>query len=214
MKPIIFCNIAYMKYYKGIIDGVDEPVNGGAYVQETNDAHEAYNFDFFRGEGDETDFCIGFVMLAQSLKNKTSQLHIEKINGCQLSKNEESVDGVTVVWCAKSDKIDGMRVVGWYKDATVYRYPQFVDFINGYVQEFNFIDKKENCVLLPENERFSSKWIVLRSGHNGYDFGFGRSNLWYAQGTESNAELKSYIENLSEQIENYNGENWIDKEVK
>lgn len=46
MKPIIFCNIAYMKYYKGIIDGVDEPVNGGAYVQETNDAHEAYNFDF------------------------------------------------------------------------------------------------------------------------------------------------------------------------
>lgn len=97
MKPIIFCNIAYMKYYKGIIDGVDEPVNGGAYVKENNDAHEAYNFDFFRGEGDETDFCIGFVMLAQSLKNKTSQLHIEKINGCQLSKNEESVDGVTVV---------------------------------------------------------------------------------------------------------------------
>ena len=142
MKPIIFCNIAYMKYYKGIIDGVDEPVNGGAYVKENNDAHEAYNFDCFRGEGDETDFCIGFVMLAQSLKNKTSQLHIEKIDGCELSKNEESVDGVTVVWCAKSDKIDGMRVVGWYKDATVYRYPQFVEFINGYVQEFNFIDKK------------------------------------------------------------------------
>lgn len=86
-----------------------------------------------------------------------------------------------------------MRVVGWYKDATVYRYPQFVDFINGYVQEFNFIDKKENCVLLPENERFSSKWIVPRSGHNGYDFGFGRSNLWYAQGTESNAELKATL---------------------
>ena len=107
-----------------------------------------------------------------------------------------------------------MRVVGWYKDATVYRYPQFVEFINGYVQEFNFIDKKENCVLLPENERFSSKCIIPRSGHNGYDFGFGRSNLWYAQGMESNAELKRYIENLSAQIENYNGENWIDKEVE
>ena len=213
MKPIIFCNIAYMKYYKGIIKGIDEPVNGGAYVKKNKDAHEAYNFDCFRGEGNETDFCIGFVMLAQSLKNKTSQLHIEKINGCQLSKNEESVDGVTVVWCAKPDNIYGRRVVGWYKDATVYRCPQY-EFRNELEQEFNFIAKKENCVLLPEKERLSSKWIVPSSGHNGYDFGFGRSNLWYAQGTESNAELKRYIENLSAQIENYNGENWIDKEVE
>lgn len=213
MKPIIFCNIAYMKYYKGIIDGVDEPVNGGAYVQETNDAHEAYNFDFFRGEGDETDFCIGFVMLAQSLKNKTSQLHIEKINGCQLSKNEESVDGVTVIWCAKPDNIYGRRVVGWYKDATVYRCPQY-ELRNEREQEFNFIAKKENCVLLPEKERLSSKWIVPSSGHNGYDFGFGRSNLWYAQGTENNSRLKRYIERLSAKIGKYNGENWIDKEVQ
>lgn len=213
MKPIIFCNIAYMKYYKGIIKGIDEPVNGGAYVKKNNDAHEAYNFDCFRGEGDETDFCIGFVMLAQSLKNKTSQLHIEKINGCQLSKNEESVDGVTVVWCAKPDKIDGMRVVGWYKDATVYRCPQY-ELRNEREQEFNFIAKKENCVLLPEKERLSSKWIVPSSGHNGYDFGFGRSNLWYAQGTENNSRLKRYIERLSAKIGKYNGENWIDKEVQ
>lgn len=213
MKPIIFCNIAYMKYYKGIIKGIDEPVNGGAYVKKNNDAHEAYNFDCFRGEGDETDFCIGFVMLAQSLKNKTSQLHIEKINGCQLSKNEESVDGVTVVWCAKPDNIYGRRVVGWYKDATVYRCPQY-EFRNELEQEFNFIAKKENCVLLPEKERLSSKWIVPSSGHNGYDFGFGRSNLWYAQGTENNSRLKRYIERLSAKIEKYNGENWIDKEVQ
>ena len=213
MKPIIFFNIAYMKYYKGIIKGIDEPVNGGAYVKKNNDAHEAYNFDCFRGEGDETDFCIGFVMLAQSLKNKTSQLHIEKINGCQLSKNEESVDGVTVVWCAKPDNIYGRRVVGWYKDATVYRCPQY-EFRNELEQEFNFIAKKENCVLLPEKERLSSKWIVPSSGHNGYDFGFGRSNLWYAQGTENNSRLKRYIERLSAKIGKYTGENWIDKEVQ
>lgn len=152
-------------------------------------------------------------MLAQSLKNKTSQLHIEKINGCQLSKNEESVDGVTVVWCAKPDNIYGRRVVGWYKDATVYRCPQY-EFRNELEQEFNFIAKKENCVLLPEKERLSSKWIVPSSGHNGYDFGFGRSNLWYAQGTENNSRLKRYIERLSAKIGKYNGENWIDKEVQ
>lgn len=91
MKPIIFCNIAYMKYYKGIIDGVDEPVNGGAYVQETNDAHEAYNFDFFRGEGDETDFCIGFVMLAQSLKTKQASSTLKKSTAVSFQKMKKAL---------------------------------------------------------------------------------------------------------------------------
>ena len=27
MKPIVFCNIAYMKYYRGVIKDIDEPVN-------------------------------------------------------------------------------------------------------------------------------------------------------------------------------------------
>ena len=32
---ILFCNIAYMKYYKGIIKNVDEPRYGGEYVLRT-----------------------------------------------------------------------------------------------------------------------------------------------------------------------------------
>lgn len=32
---ILFCNIAWMNYYKGIIWGKDEPQNGGSYVKET-----------------------------------------------------------------------------------------------------------------------------------------------------------------------------------
>ena len=41
---ILFCNIARMKYYKGIVPGVDEPKFGGAYVTQTGDAGEQYNF--------------------------------------------------------------------------------------------------------------------------------------------------------------------------
>ena len=49
---ILFCNIAWMNYYKGIIWGKDEPQNGGSYVKETLDAHEKYNFSpmYFNGE--------------------------------------------------------------------------------------------------------------------------------------------------------------------
>lgn len=41
---ILFCNIAWMDYYKGIVPGKDEPKNGGSYVKDTKDAHEKYNF--------------------------------------------------------------------------------------------------------------------------------------------------------------------------
>ena len=41
---ILFCNIAWMKEYRGNEDGKDTPLNGGSYVDETGDAHEKYNF--------------------------------------------------------------------------------------------------------------------------------------------------------------------------
>ena len=41
---ILFCNIAWMKEYRGNEDGNDTPLNGGSYVDETGDAHEKYNF--------------------------------------------------------------------------------------------------------------------------------------------------------------------------
>ena len=52
---ILFCNIAYMKYYDGII-AEDIPQNGGRYVTETNDALEKDNFHVC-----EDGYCRGFV---------------------------------------------------------------------------------------------------------------------------------------------------------
>ena len=54
MLRILFCNIAWMDYYKGIVPGKDEPKGGGSYVNENLDAHEKYNFDVvpsFKGSG-------------------------------------------------------------------------------------------------------------------------------------------------------------------
>lgn len=208
---IIFCNITYMKYYKGVIEGIDEPENGGEYVKIHKDAHEAFNFEGIELNGFENEICLGYVRLSQSRQNKTSELHLEKINGCDYMENEPCIEDVTVVWCAKSDRIDGVRIVGWYTHATALRNPMFAEFQSGYLQEYNFFAEKKNCVLLPERERFLSKWIVPRSGHNNYDFGFGRSNIWYAQGADSNSKAKSFIDKILTQINIYNGENWIDR---
>lgn len=48
---ILFCNIAWMKEYRGNEDGRDIPVNGGSFVNETGDAHEKYNFTPVNIEG-------------------------------------------------------------------------------------------------------------------------------------------------------------------
>ena len=57
---ILFCNIARMKYYKGIVQGVDEPKFGGAYVAQTGDAGAQYNFAPLKT--DTGEFCFGMEM--------------------------------------------------------------------------------------------------------------------------------------------------------
>ena len=206
MRPVIFCNIAYMKYYRGIIRGFDEPENGGKYVKENHDANEAYNFDIVCDKNG-TKHLLGFVMS----NSKYGSISLEKIIGCVAMEEEDLADGVTIVWCAKSRRCGGTRVVGWYNNARVYRDQQYCFVQNGYEQWYNFEAEAEDCVLLPESERFRYQWDFPRSGHNGYNFGFGRSNIWYASGNDS--RLTAFIEKILNQIDSYNGLNLLTEEA-
>lgn len=210
MKPIIFARITSMNYYKGITDN-DQPENGGAFVRDTNQAHECYNFEAVKFD-DGKEECLGFVQLLGNSKSNELQIKIENIVGCEDFKNEEYVEGVTIVWCAKAKRSKNIRVVGFYKNATVFRHYKEQDFSDGYVQFYNFVADKKDCVLLPYHERFNNgDWYVPTSHKNNYNFGFGRSSIWYAGSkTEDEKEIE-YVEKMINSIENYNGENWIDK---
>ena len=98
---ILFCNIAWMKEYRGNEDGKDIPLNGGSYVDETGDAHEKYNFTPVNMEGREGLYCLGFFETKSHNGKDVNQMRIENIAGCELLKKEESVDDVLVVYCAK-----------------------------------------------------------------------------------------------------------------
>ena len=83
-----------------------------------------------------------------------------------------------------------------------------------YYQTYNFIAKMEDCVLLPYHIRHSdSRWYIPSSNKNGYDFGFGRSNIWYAKSKHKNEVLDAYVEKMINSIDSYDGENWMNKEV-
>lgn len=200
---ILFCKIASMKYYKGVQEGIDEPHNGGSYIAENCDGGEVYNFDAVPLKDREGEYCLGFVETKSIRKDRKNELHIEKIAGCEALKEEKFAEDVLVVWCATT-LYQETSIVGWYHHATVYRHYQQCDFGNDFVQDYNVIAKKEDCVLLPEGTWRRYIWDAPVSKKRTY--GFGQSLIWYAQ--EENA--KPYIEKLIKQIQEYDGENWID----
>ena len=203
MRRILFCNIAWMEKYKGTYK--DKPYNGGSYVNITNDAHEAYNFDpiTFNDE-DEVEYCLGFFETKSTNGSFKNQLHNN------LNKNIEAINDVLVIWCAKADTNNFTSVVGWYKNATVYRDYKSVEFDTGYIQYYNVIAKADDCVLLPSKvrSRRTMWWVPRVAKKNGPSYGFGQANVWFAN--EKNNETKdNYLKKLIEQIDNYDGDNCI-----
>ena len=45
------------------------------------------------------------------------------------------------------------------------------------------------------------------------DFGFGRSQVWYAGSKGASKKELDYVEKMIQSIDSYQGENWIEKEV-
>ncbi|MCQ2354975.1 MAG: hypothetical protein MJ102_07760 [Clostridia bacterium] len=209
---IIFVRIADMKYYRGITEK-DVPHNGGSFVSDTGEAHECFNFDPVIADGENYEKCIGYFQLSGG--TGVEQLHIEKIRGCELLKNSDAAEGIDVVFVSKALGSQNMRVVGFYKNAVVYRFPHCMTFDSGYEQTYWCEAKKEDCVLLPYSTRFSDKnWYVPSSTSKYADYGFGRSNIWYAGAKGASDEEIAYTDRMKAAIHAYSGENRLDAEVE
>lgn len=212
MKPIIFARISDMKFYKGVTDN-DMPKNGGSWVKENNYAHECCNF-LPIGLDDGSKVCLGYVQLIGGATDAEPQIHIEKIYDCKSSRKDSEIEGVTVVFV--STNTTNMRVVGFYKNATVLRYSDVCIINEGdpdeYEQFYYFYADCSDCVLIPFEDRFkTSDWYVPMSGKHGNKYGFGHSNIWFAGSNTDNPKEIEYVENMINRIENYKGENWINK---
>lgn len=197
LSRVLFCNIAYMKYYD--VDTVnDPPVNGGKAVAKIGDALEKYNFHV-----EEDGFYYGFVETKYTDGYESGkmpkQIHIEQID--KSYKKEDSIDNVTVIFCAKSN-IEGKTViVGWYKNATVYRKRQYE-----IGHDYNLKARANECFLIPE---FNRHFEVSRAKISGEGVGFGQANVWYASGNEQNT---LFAKKVLDYIENYTQEIYLDAE--
>lgn len=106
MRMVLF-KTGWMNYYQGQTE-VDQLIGGGQYVAEHHAGHEVFNFLPSGG------MCFGNVQPAND-----GQIRLENIDNAYAE--QESIDGVTVVWCATDPENGGIKVCGWYKNATIYR---------------------------------------------------------------------------------------------
>ena len=169
MEMVLFCRVAWMKRYQGITED-DKPVNGGAFVKKNEDAHESNNFRPYNHH------CRGFVEI------RNQRFNIERFT--QEKGMGDEVHGVTVIFVATHP--NGVSyIVGWYKNATVYRYGKLsYEGVrhDGSPQFYWFEAKEEDCVLIPESQR---RYVIPSATQAGKGRGMGQSNIWFADAPEA-----------------------------
>ena len=156
---IVFFNIGWMKYYKGINQN-DKIKHGGEYVKENGTGHECCNF-----LPCDDGYVYGYVQPTK--ESIRFDKHLEDIS------NKEFVKNVIAVWIA-TDGFES-QIVGWYKNATIFSKPQKIprktDVHKANKVSYFFVKtKKTNAVLLDECKRIP----FFKSFHS----------VWYADGND------------------------------
>lgn len=178
---ILFCKIIPMKYYKGISED-DRPDNSYVPEPQSKNTGEQYNFKPVI-EKDGRICCHGY------FENHGRKVILENFDK---SADSKSIENVLVIWCAKYNDF-GNVIVGWYKNATVYRCLQKNPDWHYTIADI------ENCVLLPEKIRKTKEWKLpdcIKLQQNPYKYA-------------NTPEIQKYAKIISRQIDNYEVNNWI-----
>lgn len=195
---ILLAKVARMMYYQW--QRGDTPHGDFGYMKEMRWIDGVANIS----ENDlfcvDDGVCYG-VIEPKHIKNtdEPRTIHIENICGYfprTITAEDEFVDAVTVIWCAPPDGSykNEVDVIGWYKNATVYR-----ELVDGY----NVSAAADDCVLLPTDERGKRKWVIPQIDHD--DANFGSSMHKFPK--SSNPAVKKILD----AINSYTGENWTGK---
>jgi len=186
VNRIVFFNVAWMKEYRGITPQ-DIPVHGGSYIRTHGHGAEVFNFQPYAGK------MYGFV--EAGWKPALRCINITRLGAV---KSAESISGILAVWVARCSALGETVVVGWYKDATVYRERQILSeglnrmLPNGKLAEYFVVADadEQNWCRIPENIRTFS----INRGKGG----IGQKNIWYAEspcGEETKSKVLEYIQN-------------------
>ncbi|HVK18913.1 MAG TPA: DUF3883 domain-containing protein [Fimbriiglobus sp.] len=175
---MVFLRVARMDRYQGVTGG-DTMSGGGSFVADHGFGHEMFNYQPFQGT------MYGYVQPPGG-RGRWDEARIN-LTRLGATDNDLSASGVLAVWVTTIPAV-GAFVVGWYRNATVYRDQQpapagsarrHSDVDCGYYITAN----GEDAVLLPPDERTFSVPQSVKGG-------FGQSNIWYADDRDLNQQFR------------------------
>lgn len=193
-RKVVVLNVGWMKCYQGITTD-DEITDGGRYVQDEGFGHEIFNFLPYKNQ------MYGYVQPTGAGKHYLDRvIKLENID--ESAEKSDSVDKVLVVWVARKPVYGGSYVVGWFKNATVYRrYQQPLVPSNrmhkGEPIGFYVIAEEQDCTCLPLEDRTLRVPQIIK-GEKG---GKGQSNVWFADSSIDRNRI--FRETLYKFVEEY-----------
>ena len=174
---ILVARIAWMKTYK---NKKEEAYGGQKYIRNREGCPlESLNFKKLDGR------YYGYV---PHRGKDNFNLDIDKLGA---DRRDDKVENILVVFCARSREAQEQRVVGWYKNATVYRGAQKSKWDDDDLPVFRF--SSENAFLVKDSQRE----FPIPKGF------MGQSSVWYGINSDDykdfRKELLAYIkqENLT-----------------
>ena len=164
MMPVIFARVGWMKWYRGPQTDDEKPIGGGSYNKQEL-GHEAFNFLSLNGA------LLGYFQ-PQLRKGYPSRIALDRIKA---GFTGDALHGVLAVFVATDPKEGGQRIVGWYRDATVYRDDQqssakerreFSYFLKGQADKAVLIPEARRSFVIPGGRgrsvkpMFAMRWMV------------------------------------------------------
>jgi len=188
INRMVFFHIGWMRDYRG--DDDDDIIGGGSYIDKTKTGGEVFNFLPYN-----SGYVYGYVQ-----PSRGGDIDINRI--CD-TKFKDRIEDVLIIWSAKNPGARGGRyIVGWYKNATVYRTVQELEYDpevycrGNYHIAYFARTKIEDGLLLPINLR--NKKVL--SGKEK----MGQSLIWYADskyGKDYRKIILDYIEKTEKSAE-------------
>ncbi|WP_315121220.1 hypothetical protein [uncultured Clostridium sp.] len=186
---VLFCNIGWMKEYKGINE--DDTIASITTKSDKNNK-DAEQYNFLNLDG----YYYGYASTKSGSKKKT-ELQLEEIDPKE--EGTEFLDDVLVIWMAKrpNDKA-GSRIIGWYKNARVYR-----NYKENSLGAYNIRAKVKDSLLIPPMHR---SYLIYPARIIGTGKGMGQSSIWLPKGEDA----KEIVENCINYINDYSYERFDD----
>ena len=196
-ERVLFARVGWMVWYKGVQPDDPRPIGGGAY-NETGIGGESYNF--LQAGNRFLGYFQPQKQPRERLKANPSNIHLERI---QPGFMGDKLEHVLVVFVARNPDEGGQYIVGWYRNATVYRYKQTSSFGSrrkiGYFLETAAIH--DNGMLLPKSRRSFPIPGAVKGG-------FGKANICYTHDDHGDPkENAPWIADALDYVNSYKHEN-------